>query len=588
MKPYTYGVWLGLIALGMAVLPGCPPLDTSSTPTPRPDSGLHIIIPKVNSQTVYEGEPVQKISFTEDIKDVTLTQVQGHSLFLIKVNASPNRVSADKTGYGYPLEGFPSQAVGSVPQGVLPLKTLQESGRFTLGNQTITRYDHPAAQAFARNPPPLGVKAFGPQETRYGEVPVPLFTAASLGATRDFWVEDTNSNWIQIPAVLQVISDHSKIWVATANYSDSSAYNKQDNKLTRIQVKAMAEKFDQIYQYETPLFGYEYGGGLPSTDPNYGGVDGDPAVHILVYDIDDDYSSSQSSGVFGFFWAKDWYDQAALDSFQPTLKTNQGELFYLDAFFADAYPQAIYSTLAHEFQHMIHFNTKKLQRDQPSETWYDEMLSLLAEDVIAPKIGVLANNEHHPISSRIPMFLDRYNATALTDWLSGEEALISYANIYAFGAYLARNYGGATLIKAIMENNTSNLSSLNEALLASADVSFTQALSRYGEAFIYSGTHKPGGTLSFDTTVTKEVNQHTYTFTGFDLWTIHDALRGYDPIPYNYTGPLIWDGNYRFAMPGYSVIVQSLDEWQQVSTDTVQIRFQKPADAHIDLYLMIR
>ncbi|MDR2797685.1 MAG: hypothetical protein LBB80_05015 [Treponema sp.] len=589
MKPYKPGVLLGLVALSSAALLGCPPIHTSSTsdPAPTPDPTLHIIIPKVNPKEVYTGQSVQKITFTntKSTEDMTVTPVKGHSLFLIKINSSPNPVTARNTGHGYPLEGAASRAVGGFPQGTLPLTTFKESGRFVLGNQTITRYDHPGAQAFTRNPPPLEIKGPSPKESRSGSLSAPVFAAASLGDTKQFWVEDKEDKWVQIPAVLRATSIHSKVWVAEEQYSNTP-YTK-DNKLTQAQAQAIADKFDWIYQYETPLFGYEYGGGIPNTDPSYGGVDGDPAVHILVYDIEYDYSSSQSSGVFGFFWAKDHYKQADLDSFQSTLKTNQGELFYIDAFFADAYPEAIYSTLAHEFQHMIHFNTKSLQHKKSSETWYDEMLSLLAEDVIAPMIGVPVTNDHHPIASRIPTFLDGYNATGLTQWLSGDEVLISYANVYAFGAYLARNYGGANLIKAIMENNTTNIQSLNEALEASAQISFAQALGRYGEAFIYSSAHK-GGNLSFDTTVTKRINDIAYTFTGFDLWTIPDTWQGYGPIPENHTGPLIWDGNYLFDMPGYSVIVQSLEEWQQVSADTVRIRFEKPSDPHIDLYLMIR
>ena len=587
MKPYKLGVLLGLGTLSILVLLGCPPIDTSQTPDPTPTSDpiLHIIIPEVNPKEVYTGQAVQKITFTQTTEDITVTQVKGHSLFLIKVNPSPIKAAANQTGHGYPLEGSASQAVGSFPRGPLPLETIKESGRFVLGDHTITRYDHPGAQAFTRNLPSLESQGPRPQETRYGGISAPVFAAASLGDTKFFWVEDKDSTWIQISAVLRATSAHSKVWVAKDHYSETR--NAKDNKLTQDQAQAIADTFDQIYQYEPPLFGYEYGGDLPSTDPSYGGVDGDPAVHILVYDIEDDYSSSQTSGVFGFFWAKDWYDQATLDSYQSKLKTNRGELFNIDAFFADAYPEAIYSTLAHEFQHMIHFNTKSIQHGKSSETWYDEMLSLLAEDVIAPKIGIPVTNKYHPILSRIPTFLDRYNAAGLTEWLLGDQVLISYANVYAFGAYLVRNYGGANLIKAIMENNTTNIPSLNQALGASAQGSFTQALGRYGEAFIYSGDHT-GGNRSFDTTVTTQINDIEYTFTGFDLWTIPDDWKGYDPLPDNHTGPLIWDGNYRFDMSGYSVIVQSFEEWQQVGADTVRIRFQKPSNSSIDLYLMIR
>ncbi|MDR1987143.1 MAG: hypothetical protein LBP88_09280, partial [Treponema sp.] len=115
MKPYKQGIWLGLGALSIAVLLGCPPMDTAPTtdPVPTPGPALQIIIPQVDAKDVYTGQAVQKITFTNTTEDLTLTQVQGHSLFLIKVNSSPNQVRADKTGHGYPLEGSASQAAGS-------------------------------------------------------------------------------------------------------------------------------------------------------------------------------------------------------------------------------------------------------------------------------------------------------------------------------------------------------------------------------------------------------------------------------------------------------------------------------------------
>ncbi|MDR1301206.1 MAG: hypothetical protein LBK43_01895, partial [Treponema sp.] len=530
---------------------------------------------------------VHNITFDDSTStEMTFEGVKGHSLFLVKVNRSPNQVSAQETGHGYPLNT--SQALTELPQGsVLAVPLLRESGRFAAGDKTITRYDHPGAQGFMRNPPPL--PSLSPsREIQYREssgfAALPMST---VGTTKKFWVQDKQGTWIEIPAILQAVSTHSKVWVARANYSTTNKPG--ENTLTQEQAQAMADQFDTIYQYEASLFGYEYGGGVPSTDSSYGGVDGDPAVHILVYDIGYDYTPTQTSGVFGFFWAKDWYDQQALDRTQWGVKTNHAELFYIDSFFANTYPKAIYSTLAHEFQHMIHFNEKYIKKQKSSQTWFDEMLSLLAEDMIAPKIEVPVTDTSHPVRNRIPTFLDNYNAAALTEWLSGDDALISYANVYAFGAYLARNYGGAKLIKAIMENTLTDIPSLSAGLAsASPGMDFNRALSRYGEAFIYSGGHKLKGTVSFDTTISQTINDIEYTFTGFDLWTIPDAARGYPPIPQDYTGPLIWDAQYRFAMPGYSVIIQSLDAWQQVQTDRVTITFNKPSQQTIDLYIMIR
>jgi hypothetical protein len=594
MKHKGYGVgFIWLLVIGMGVFMGCDISKPTEGAQRNPTEDLHLIrYPKINPSSPYTGSPVHNITFNDSTgTEMTFTGVQGHSLFLIKVNRSPNTVSAEETGHGYPPALDTSRTLTEFPHGTaLSVPLIRESGRFAAGDNTITRYDHPGAQGFMRNPPLPHPSLSPSRETQYGSPESPVFAVlpvSAVGTTKNFWVEDKNGRWIETPAILQAVSTHSKVWVAQANYSTID--NSGDNKLTQAQARTIAEQFDLIYQYESPLFGNEYGGGVPNTDPKYGGVDKDPAVHILVYDIGYDYTPSQTSGVFGFFWAKDWYDQQILENAQSKVKTNQAELFYIDSFFADTYPKAIYSTLAHEFQHMIHFNEKYIKNQRLSETWYDEMLSLLAEDVIAPKIGVPVTDKNHPVRNRIPTFLDNYNSTALTEWLSGDEALISYANVYAFGAYLARNYGGATLIKAIMENTMTNIPSLSAGLAAvTPGMDFNRALSRYGEAFIYSGDHKPEGTVSFDTTISQRINDIEYAFTGFDLWTIPDAAGGYTPIPPGYTGPLIWDVEYLFPMPGYSVIIQSLDAWQQVQEDTVTIRFKKPSQQTIDLYIMIR
>ncbi|MDR2398410.1 MAG: hypothetical protein LBD74_06590, partial [Spirochaetaceae bacterium] len=391
MKRYTLGWYLGLMGLCMAVLLGCgdkPASDPEVEGEEKVSEALlYVIVPKLDHEEVYSGEAVQKVSFAEgeSAKDLTLTDVQGHSVFLVKVNTQSSKVAAKDTGHGYTTPHAVSQNAGEGASRALSLPREDAgravSGNFVRGNQTFTRYDHTGAQEFTRNLPSLS-------PTRgLRENPLAAAALASLGDKRAFWVQDKADQWIQLPAVLRAVSPHSKVWVAEENYSELSE-GETDNKLTQEQVQRFADKFEQIYQYETALFGYEYGGGLSPTDKRYGGVDGDPAVHILVYDIEYDYSPTQTMGVFGFYWAKDYYDQATLNTGQTTMKTNRAEIFYIDAFFSDIVADAIYSTLAHEFQHMINFNEKALQRQKISETWYDEMLSLLAEDVISPKIGI--------------------------------------------------------------------------------------------------------------------------------------------------------------------------------------------------------
>ena len=111
----------------------------------------------------------------------------------------------------------------------------------------------------------------------------------------------------------------------------------------------------------------------------------DTAVNILIYDISGDGSAPlSSSGIVGYFWAKDWYtDPDLVKAGYPDYHSNNAEIFYIDSYFADDEPGIMYSTLCHEFQHMVNFNNKSVNNNKPADTWYDEMLSMTVEDMMS-------------------------------------------------------------------------------------------------------------------------------------------------------------------------------------------------------------
>jgi hypothetical protein len=254
-----------------------------------------------------------------------------------------------------------------------------------------------------------------------------------------FWVESyyNSRTFVQKQATLRATGQYGNIWIMDENYGSGSS----SKKITTTQAQTLAAKFDSIYPIETNLLGYEYGG-----EPGgNGGKDGDPKIQILIYDID---------AVAGFFWGKDFYEQSQLS---PT-KTNLAEIFYIDASQVNDVPEYIYSALFHEFQHMINFNMKSVKHNRSSESWYNEMLSVMAEDVISPLIGIGPANSGHPIRSRIPTFLNNYHLVGMSEWVTLSSA--SYAKGFAFGAYLMRNYGGANLLKEMLANNSTNIDSV--------------------------------------------------------------------------------------------------------------------------------
>jgi hypothetical protein len=316
-------------------------------------------------------------------------------------------------------------------------------------------------------------------------------------------------------------------------------------------------------------------------------MDDDPKIQILVHDIFGDYYSTQSGGTFGYFYSGDEYTSA---------NSNRMEIFYVDAHFADRAPDAIYSTLVHEFQHMIHFNCK----NGNSSTWYNEMLSMLAEDVIDPFIGIdaNANTDGHPIEGRIPLFLGYYNMVSPTVWLDDNYVYYSYANSYAFGAYLVRNFGGAKLIQELMSNSAVDEASVTAALASAANTlhpevnTFDKALRRYGEALVFSqpAAARPSGVLSFNNTVTTDnIGDNSYEFTGFNIWDIGQVMMNNGAIyPSLDSGPRVFDTEQQLLMNSRTMLLQSKTAWQNIISGSLSITVQKPASSAIEVYVMVR
>jgi hypothetical protein len=406
------------------------------------------------------------------------------------------------------------------------------------------RMDMEAASRFNANPPLVW------EPPSRAAVEGPRSSISAPGASKSFWVTDENEIFYSITAVLRKQGTYCNIWVDNNCFTGGSG--PAENIITAANAETLANKFDQIYPLATKLLGYEYGGG-PEGD---GGIDSDPRIQILVYDIAEE-------GVLGYFWSKDEYTQNQL---APPSKSNEAEIFYIDASYTRTRPDNIYSTLAHEFQHMINFNRKARSQRLSSATWYDEMLAMLAEDVISPLIGIGPTSEAHPINARILDFLGVYPTCGVDQWLSGEDVGVSYSNTFAFGAYLIRNYGGPKLIKAMLDNDAVNHDSVTQALRTvngDDSLSFDTALERYAEALLYSPTNT--GTVtndkkSFNRSQTSIVNGTSYTAAAFDIWTMQmpEGLRKqYLDIGYltslDYKGPVIFPTPGSNKIKGHSV-----------------------------------
>ncbi|GMO49411.1 MAG: hypothetical protein Ta2G_06290 [Termitinemataceae bacterium] len=394
-----------------------------------------------------------------------------------------------------------------------------------------------------------------------------------------FWVQNANGTDIQINAYTKKTGEYCTIWIEDDAFTESSSENTTDGKINQSQVDELAQKFDALYLKETALLGYEYGGGGQTP---VGGVDGDPRVQILISDI---FFDTNNGNTIGYFYSADEYTEEEL---RGSAKTNKCEMFYIDSYFLDKYPNTTYSTLVHEFQHMIHFNQKTVKHKLNSSSWFNEMLSLMTEDVIAPLIGISQTSSGHPILERMPLYLTQYPTLSLTSWRNGSDSYLSYSSAFAFSAYLARNFGGAALINLMESNNKIDAASISAALTACSGnthkrtvKTFEDAFKRWGEALIYTETSASnGGNFSFNNTVTSTISGTNYTYHAFDISEIRQQI---GQTVYSTKGLKVSSVNKK-AMPAFSIDIQTSDLWKNLKGATT-IKLEKPLNPNIELVL---
>ncbi|OLS23479.1 MAG: Neutral metalloprotease precursor [Candidatus Heimdallarchaeota archaeon LC_3] len=218
-----------------------------------------------------------------------------------------------------------------------------------------------------------------------------------------FWAVDygllsTTGNWAtsfyETNATVRATSTHSVIFV--------------ENTLLGTHDKTFAEGFanefeTNIWDSEVPYFG---------VPPD---VDGDGKISVFIMDIEDGLSGS--SYIAGVFLRLHEYDPASFPSDPIIQHSMLMEIVHIDT-------QAISSgnangTLAHEFQHLIHFNS------DPDETlWIDEAAATYS----SYKAGYFSDVDEYFSNSDSTYFL--YNTdSSLTYW---ESNLRDYATSFLF------------------------------------------------------------------------------------------------------------------------------------------------------------
>ena len=188
-----------------------------------------------------------------------------------------------------------------------------------------------------------------------------------LGDKRTFKVLNIDNEFDRVTARVRYISDHSLVYLDEKVPSGG---------FTDLELAALAQEFEEpVYPTITGAYGHE------------SDLDGNDRVIILFTSAVNRLTEPESDGfVGGFFFG--------LDLLIGRKGSNEGEIFY--AMVPDprgeegpvigkyAALSTIPAVLAHEFEHMVHFNQRILVTGAESQEalWLSEALAQMAEDLV--------------------------------------------------------------------------------------------------------------------------------------------------------------------------------------------------------------
>lgn len=397
----------------------------------------------------------------------------------------------------------------------------------------------------------------------------------SVGHTKTFniLIEDqveqngntvTVKEWVEKPATVRAEGSYCYIWVANANYNTSSQNN--DNKITTSQAENLASYFDALYEIETALLGDSYKT-KPSATENINPdwfINPNKKISILVHDINNDHTPNQNSGTFGMFWPNDMFMRTASTS--TTIQhSNQMELLYVDAHFADTSPTQIISTIAHEFEHMLYFVNKEMVKGvSNSATWFKEMGAMMAEDLLAHYLDV-TYDDFNPLShssiSRLKEFNITYPLGGILKWdtSSNANSLVSYATSGIFGCWLLRNYGGANLIKKLFSNNYFDRVAVQAAL---KELGYNKNFNEVFKEYALSFAQPDATTCTLNKAATSTAGSYSFPLQAVSPW--NPAFNNLIPRDDNQTDTLIGPA---FISNDYSGTMYSYGFWMHLWTN---------------------
>jgi len=260
----------------------------------------------------------------------------------------------------------------------------------------------------------------------------------NVGDKKTFYAYNfKNNRQYTVSATLRSIGKFCYIFVEDAQWQRTVNFTTVRNIRLAFDEETPANVNKGIYQTENEAFG------------NPPDIDNDRKIYILLLDIQDSFVSG-GSFVAGYFSSVNQQRGVVFDTrYGISFRSNEVEMVYLDTHPLKTGGSEGLGVLAHELQHLIHWNY-----DTNEDAWINEGCSEYAMFLCGYNAGMHVKPfENEPDVS-------------LVNWNGIQSGLSQYGATYLFMLYIHEHYGGKGTVKAILQNPTNGILSINSALRA--------------------------------------------------------------------------------------------------------------------------
>ena len=423
-------------------LVACQFVEEDSFESPSPSSAT---ITPSNSASFSVSSNSEIYTVDASVASVTLSgDISGKNLYYAMVNTSSNEISGKYVRYIVSQNARSAAAVSS---------TITHDTHFHDDEEFFTcHHEDDITPVFSASSARAAASEPARKAHRIEEVP--------FESKKTFFLSEYKDASVKKSATLYAVNEICNVWIV-----DDEKHIPQSKR--KEVAETYAQKFAKMHPVVCKVFGKE-------SDLIYVTSEGDFAsmnefsetgtkVNIVMYDL---YNDGISGKVIGMFSNRDYFKNGLTVSGNEIDSSNEGKYLYIDSYLATKNLEYTLSTIAHEFQHMINFSVKAMNQ-QASDSNFNEMLSMLCEDMMQEYLNV---QDAYTPKNRLRRFLSHYYDAGIRGQAT---SLQSYSNAYAFGAWLARQYGGAALIKEMMSNGKANNECIAAAVSAIEGRAFT-------------------------------------------------------------------------------------------------------------------